>query len=152
MFSGVAESNEITLDANVDPGIFVWGNKSHLRQLINNLLDNAIKYSPTQARVEVRLQLHSRPGLAILSVSDTGPGIPTKDIPLLFDRFFRVDRARSRDQKKGTGLGLSICKTIVEAHGGSIHCHSGEGQGTTMTVDLPLQPSGNPLSGSTLSA
>ena len=139
MFSGVAESNEIALQAEVDRGIFVWGNKSHLRQLINNLLDNAIKYSPAGSRVLVGLHLNSTPGSAVLSVADTGSGIPAKDLLLLFDRFFRVDRARSRDVKKGTGLGLSICKTIVEAHGGSISCHSIEGQGTTMSVELPLK-------------
>ena len=140
MFSGVAESNGVQLRADVARGIFIFGNKSHLRQLLNNLLDNAIKYSGPNSEVVVRLALNSAERIALLSVADTGAGIPAKDIPLLFDRFFRVDRSRSREGKKGTGLGLSICKTIVEAHGGTIACQSAEAQGTTMVVQIPLNP------------
>lgn len=139
MFSGVAEANNVALKSEIVRGIFVLGNKPHLRQLLNNLLDNAIKYSPPQSQVTVRLVLNAANHSALLSVSDAGPGIPANDIPQLFDRFFRVDRSRNRDAKKGTGLGLSICKTIVEAHNGTIECQSGAGQGTTMTVRLPLK-------------
>ena len=140
MFSGVAEANDVQLTAEISRGIYVLGNKPHLRQLLNNLLDNAIKYSQPNSQVVVRLALNSADQVAVLSVADTGSGIPAKDLPLLFDRFFRVDRSRSRDGKKGTGLGLSICKTIAEAHGGTIGCQSAEGQGTTMTVLIPLKP------------
>jgi signal transduction histidine kinase len=89
--------------------------------------------------VLVRLATDSAERAILLSVDDNGPGIPAKDIPQLFDRFFRV----SRDERKATGLGLSICKTIVEAHNGTISCESTEGkgtegQGTTMTVRFPL--------------
>jgi two-component system heavy metal sensor histidine kinase CusS len=139
MFSGVAEAREITLTAEISRGIFIVGNKVHLRQLLNNLLDNAIKYSPDQSQVLVRLATDSAEQTILLSVADHGPGIPAKDLPQLFDRFFRVDRSRSKDERKGTGLGLSICKTIVEAHNGTIACESTEGQGTTMTVKFPLQ-------------
>lgn len=144
MFSGVAEVNDVTLRAEIVPGLFVWGNKAHLRQLLNNLLDNAIKYSPRDAEVFVKLALNSAAQVIVLQVSDTGPGVPAANIPQLFDRFFRVDRSRSRDGKKGTGLGLSICKTIAEAHGGVIMCASTEGHGTTMTVQLPLEQSVEP--------
>jgi signal transduction histidine kinase len=140
MFSGVAEANEVQLRAEIARGIFFLGNKPHLRQLLNNLLDNTIKYSRPNSQVVVRMALNSVDQVAVLSVVDTGAGIPAKDIPLLFDRFFRVDRSRSRDGKKGTGLSLSICKTIVEAHGGTISCQSAEGHGTTMTVHIPLKP------------
>ncbi len=139
MFSGVAEANEVTLNTEIAQGVFVLGNKPHLRQLLNNLLDNAIKYAPPQSQVIVRLALNSASQSARLLVADAGPGIPAQDIPQLFDRFFRVDRSRSRDAKKGTGLGLSICKTIVEAHNGTIACSSEENQGTTITVNLPLK-------------
>ena len=128
----------MVLKAEVARGMFILGNKPHLRQLLNNLLDNAIKYSPAQSQVLVKLALNSAEQAIVLSVADTGPGIPARDIPQLFDRFFRVDRSRSRDGRKGTGLGLSICKTIVEAHGGTISCSSAEGQGTTMTVRIPF--------------
>jgi signal transduction histidine kinase len=138
MFSGVAEANEVTLRPEIARGIFILGNKSHLRQLLNNLLDNAIKYSPPQGQVVVKLALNSAEQVIVLSVADTGAGIAERDLPQLFDRFFRVDRSRSREIKKGTGLGLSICKTIVEAHGGTLSCRSTEGQGTTMTVQFPL--------------
>jgi two-component system heavy metal sensor histidine kinase CusS len=138
MFSGVAEAREITLTAEISRGIFIVGNKAHLRQLLNNLLDNAIKYSPDKSQVLVRLAVDSAEQVILLSVADHGPGIPAKDLPQLFDRFFRVDRSRSRDERKGTGLGLSICKTIVEAHSGTISCQSTEGQGTTMTVKFSL--------------
>jgi two-component system heavy metal sensor histidine kinase CusS len=139
MFSGVAEAREITLTAEISRGIFIVGNKAHLRQLLNNLLDNAIKYSPDKSQVLVRLVIDSAEHVILLSVADKGPGIPAPDIPQLFDRFFRVDRSRSRDERKGTGLGLSICKTIVEAHNGTITCASTAGQGTTMTVRFPLR-------------
>jgi signal transduction histidine kinase len=138
MFSGVAEANEVTLRAEVAPGLFILGNKAHLRQLLNNLLDNAIKYSPPRSQVLVKLALKSANQSIVLSVADAGSGIPEKDIPQLFDRFFRVDRSRSREGKRGTGLGLSICKTIAEAHGGTITCTSAEGKGTTMTVEIPF--------------
>jgi signal transduction histidine kinase len=138
MFSGVAEANEITLRTDVSHGLIVLGNKAHLRQLLNNLLDNAIKYSPPRSEVALELAINSAEKAILLRVADSGPGIPERDIPQLFDRFFRVDRSRSRDGKKGTGLGLSICKTIVEAHGGTIVCHSIEGKGTTMTVQFPV--------------
>jgi two-component system heavy metal sensor histidine kinase CusS len=139
MFSGVAEAREVILTAEISRGIFIVGNKVHLRQLLNNLLDNAIKYSPEQSQVLVRLATDSAEQTILLSVADHGPGIPAKDLPQLFDRFFRVDRSRSKDERKGTGLGLSICKTIVEAHNGTIACESTEGQGTTMTAKFPLQ-------------
>lgn len=147
MFSGVAEANEVTLRMEVPHGISVLGNKAHLRQLLNNLLDNAIKYSPPRSEVVLEVAIDSAERAVLLRVADAGPGIPEHDIPQLFDRFFRVDRSRSRDGKKGTGLGLSICKTIVQAHGGTIVCHSIEGKGTTMTVQLPLPPTAESFNG-----
>jgi len=87
----------------------------------------------------VRLEvLRSPGGKALVRVSDTGHGIPAESLPHIFDRFYRVDKARSREAG-GTGLGLSIARWIAEAHGGSIHAESTPGEGTTMTVELPLK-------------
>jgi signal transduction histidine kinase len=116
----------------------------HLRQVVSNLLDNAIKYMPHGGQVRVRLETVSDGRRARFSVADAGPGIEAADLPFIFDRFFRSDRARSRDETRGAGLGLSICKTVVDSHGGTIRCESQVGRGTTMIVELPLATSGTP--------
>lgn len=142
MFSGVAEANQIELCRRIARGVLVRGNKPHLRQLANNLIDNAIKYSPPRSRVEVTLGYNGSREAVQFSVADNGPGIPLADQPSLFERFYRVDKARSREGIRGTGLGLSICKTIAEAHGGTIDCQSEEGAGATFTVSLPMLRNG----------
>lgn len=135
MFAGVSEAREIELVVLVEHPVMVEGNRSHLRQVVNNLVDNAIKYTASGGKVDVTLRTLN--GMAELIVSDTGIGIAEEDLGKVFERFFRTDRARSRDQISGTGLGLSICKAVVETHGGTIHCASQLGKGTTMTVRLP---------------
>lgn len=123
----------------VDQAI-VLGDEDRLKQLILNLVDNGIKY--TQPGGAVRLSLAKENGWAQLTVSDTGIGIPAEDLPNIFDRFYRVDKARSRAQG-GSGLGLAIVKWIVQAHGGGIQVDSTVGVGTTFRVSLPLyQPVG----------
>lgn len=109
-----------------------------LRQAIVNLLDNAIKYSPGKTRILVRA---TRDGAnqAYLDVIDEGPGIPTEHQPYIFDRFYRVDKARSREWG-GAGLGLAITRWAVEAHGGQISLNSREGEGSTFRITLPLSP------------
>jgi signal transduction histidine kinase len=137
MFSAAAEARQIELVAAVEPQIEVFGFGHHLRQVVNNLLDNALKFS--QPGGTVRVEVHRDPdGAAVLHVCDTGSGIPTADLPHIFERFFRGDKSRQRlAHTTGTGLGLSICQAIVAAHGGQIIVASQEGSGTTMTVRLP---------------
>jgi two-component system, OmpR family, heavy metal sensor histidine kinase CusS len=136
MFSAVAEARQIELVNAIDPHICVMGFGNHLRQVVNNLLDNAIKF--TEPGGTVRVSLVREGGSSILRVADTGGGIPAADLPHIFERFFRGDRSRQRiEQTTGTGLGLSICQAIVAAHRGRIFVETREGSGTTMTVQLP---------------
>ena len=119
------------------------GDGDQLEQLALNLVDNAIKYTPEGGEVRVRLTSSpcepGRPGReAVLEVSDTGIGIEEADLPHIFDRFYRVDKARSRAQE-GSGLGLAICRWIVDAHGGRIEVCSRQGMGSTFTVRLPYE-------------
>ncbi len=113
----------------------VLGDPDRLKQLFTNLVDNAIKYTPSGG--EVKLSLDRDTQWVRVMVTDTGAGIPEQDLPRIFDRFYRVDKARSREEG-GTGLGLSIVKWIVDAHDGCIDVKSEVGKGTTFTVSLPL--------------
>lgn len=108
--------------------------RDKINQVVVNIISNAIKYTPEGGTISVLCG--SRENSLYISVSDTGMGIPEKDLPMIFDRFYRVDKARSRKQG-GTGLGLAIAKEIVEAHKGSISIDSEYGKGTTVTVNLP---------------
>jgi len=107
-----------------------------LAQVCYNIIENAIKYTPDGGKVSVSLSRMGRD--AILEISDTGVGIPEDDVAHVFDRFYRVDKARSRDTG-GTGLGLSIVQQIVRLHAGSVTVHSVQGKGTTFTVQLPVK-------------
>jgi two-component system, OmpR family, phosphate regulon sensor histidine kinase PhoR len=111
----------------------VWGNGPRLRQMVVNLVENAIKYTPDQGSISVSLEANS--SFLILRVTDTGIGIPSADQPYIFDKFFRTDEAI--DNYTGTGLGLSIVKSIVDQHQGRIWVDSQIGKGTTFTVMLP---------------
>jgi len=113
----------------------ILGDEDRLKQLLLNLVDNAIKY--TQPGGSVQLSLAKDTGWAQLVVRDTGIGIPAEDLPHIFERFYRVDKARSRAQG-GSGLGLAIVKWVVQTHGGAIKVNSIVGEGTTFTVTLPL--------------
>jgi two-component system, OmpR family, sensor kinase len=115
--------------------IQVQGDPDRLKQLLLILVDNAIKYTPESG--QVRLTLRREAGAAMVTVSDTGIGIDPEDLPHLFDRFYRADKARARDQG-GTGLGLAIAKWIAERHGGHITVESAPGSGTTVSVQLPV--------------
>ncbi|MDN6029335.1 MAG: cell wall metabolism sensor histidine kinase WalK [Lactobacillus sp.] len=108
-----------------------------MMQVIDNIINNAIKYSPDGGLITVRLvQNQNR---VVLSISDQGLGIPRKDLDKIFDRFYRVDKARSRAQG-GTGLGLAIAKEIIEAHQGRLWADSSEGKGSTFFISLPYEP------------
>ena len=136
--SGRAADKSLSLESNIAEGVAVAGQTSDLELLARNLLDNAIRYTPEGGSIAVHLSRHD--GHALLSIKDSGPGIPSKDLPRVFERFYRVDRARARDTG-GTGLGLSIVRHIAESHGGSVTAESELGRGSTFTVTLPSQPS-----------
>ena len=137
MFLGVAEAADIELRISLLEPARVAGNASRLRQVVNNLIDNAIKFTRAAGSVEIRLSNSTADGTVRFSVSDTGSGIPAADVPYIFDRFYRGDKARIRERRsRGTGLGLAICQSIVAAHDGRIEVESVVDQGTTMTVIL----------------
>jgi two-component system, OmpR family, heavy metal sensor histidine kinase CusS len=118
----------------------VKGEADRLRQLFFNLLDNAIKYTPSGGKVTV--DGDSSNGQAIVSVSDTGIGIPAEHLPHVFDRFYRVDSSRS-PETDGNGLGLAICRSIAESHSGRLEIDSAFGSGTRVTLVLPIQEDGS---------
>ena len=115
--------------------LVVKGDEARLRGLFMNLLDNAIKYTPSPGTVSVSLRREGQ--MAVVAVKDTGVGIPAENIPFIFERFYRVDKSRSRTEG-GTGLGLAISRHIAEAHGGKIEVESQVGTGSTFSVWLPL--------------
>ncbi len=123
----------VKMEMEKKDGVKVKGDPAKLKQLFLNLMDNAIKYTPPGGRVHVSVGRED--GFAVVTVSDTGIGIPQKDLPHIFDRFYRVERA---GREGGSGLGLSICKLIVEAHGGRIDVESRQGRGSTFRVFLPI--------------
>lgn len=118
----------------------VYGSKLQLSQALHNLLDNALKYTAAGGWVRIAMQLQK--GAVEVKIEDSGCGIPEKDLPNIFERFYRVDQARSRDMG-GTGLGLAIVKETIVAHGGKIWVESEEGEGSTFYFKLPLQESVN---------
>jgi two-component system, OmpR family, phosphate regulon sensor histidine kinase PhoR len=132
----LARERGITLERSFGATPSAEGHAESLERLLLNLLENAIKYNRPQGTV--RLRLGTAEGGACLEVSDTGIGIPTEALPRLFERFYRVDKGRSRDEG-GTGLGLAIVKHIVQAHGGRVDVVSREGEGSTFRVWLPAR-------------
>jgi two-component system phosphate regulon sensor histidine kinase PhoR len=131
-----ANRKEITLEITVPPQLpTVRGDAALLRDVLQNLLDNAIQYTPPRGHISVVASATTRE--AIITVADTGIGIPLADSERIFERFYRVDAARSREAG-GTGLGLSIAKHIVEAHGGKLWVESTVGQGSKFSFSLPL--------------
>src|SRR5256714_319153 len=136
----LAEESGVRVEVTTPPDpIVVAVDATRIRQLILNLLTNAVKYTPPGGTV--RMQLGSANGRVTLSVADTGIGIAPGDLPHIFDRFWRADSARTRTgERSGAGLGLAISKWIAEAHGGRIDVVSRPGRGTTFTVTLPREP------------
>jgi two-component system OmpR family sensor kinase len=132
--SPLAETREVSLRRGSTRTAIVEGDQTRLTQLLINLVDNGIKYTPSGGTVTVGIG--DDPRAVVLTVSDTGVGIEAKDVPHVFERFYRVDAAHSHTEG-GAGLGLPICQWIVQAHGGEISVASQPGQGTTFTVRLP---------------
>lgn len=128
---------QVSLEQDVADVPAVRGSERDLSLLVRNLVDNAIRY--TKPGGNVRIDLSADGGEVVLRVTDTGVGIPTRDLPRVFERFYRVDRARSRETG-GTGLGLSIVKHVAENHGGTVRAESELGRGSTFEVRLPAAP------------
>jgi heavy metal sensor kinase len=142
----LAEEKQISLDCNGADRVEVDADPSRLKQVVVNLLDNAIKYTAEGGKVTVSVT--QRDGHAVLEVADNGLGISASDLPHVFERFYRADKARSR-QMGGTGLGLSIVRSICLAHGGHVTVNSTEGYGSLVSVELPLATSNLPQSHNT---
>ena len=136
----LAEDKGISISCDAPTPVPVEGDSARLKQVVVNLLDNAIKYTPQGGAV--RLSVGEASSKAVLEVTDNGIGIPPNEQPHVFERFFRVDKARSRDLG-GAGLGLAIVKSICTAHGGQVAVQSSGGHGSRFTIELPLARAGN---------
>jgi signal transduction histidine kinase len=139
----LAEDKNISITCYSPERVIVEGDRARLKQVTVNLLDNAIKYTASGGKIEVRVKALGNH--AVLEVSDNGMGIPSEAMPHVFERFFRVDKARSRELG-GAGLGLSIVKSICTAHAGEVRVQSKEGEGSRFVVELPLAGNGKPPS------
>ena len=139
MFDAVADAAGIQLTIAELPTVIVRGDETNLRQVVRNLIDNAIKYNRNPGEVVVSLRADPVNREAILTVADSGIGIDNEVLPRIFERFYRIDKARSREKERlGYGLGLSICQTIIHSLHGSITVESEIGKGTIFTIRLPL--------------
>ena len=137
---GVAVSSAVPED--LPPAM---ADRERVHQVLFNLVDNAVRYTPSGG--EVTVSAHRENGSVEVEVRDTGVGIPAEHLPRLFERFYRVDTSRSRDDAGGTGIGLAIARSVVEAHGGQIHAESEPGRGSTFTFELPVAPTGDRRTG-----
>ena len=133
-FAHLADRGGTTIESDVQPGVWVRGERTQLGNLVRNLLENAVRYTPEGGRITVSLERDETQ--AIVTVADDGIGIPLEAQERVFERFYRVDRARSRDTG-GTGLGLAIVKHITELHGGTVGVESELGRGSTFCARLP---------------
>ena len=134
--SALAEAKQVVFQEQIAPdSMWIRGDASSLRRLFLILIDNAVKYTPANGRVEVSLQRNN--GYAIAQVRDTGIGIAETDLPNVFERFYRADKARTRELG-GVGLGLSIGRWITEVHSGTLEVQSTPGQGSIFQIRLPI--------------
>jgi signal transduction histidine kinase len=139
MFDAVAELKGVRLRLGELAPAIVPGDETYLRQVVRNLIDNAIKYNRNPGEVVVHLRVDSARKQALLIVKDSGIGIDREVLPRIFERFYRADKARTREKERsGYGLGLSICRTVIQALHGEITVESDVGQGSTFFVRLPL--------------
>jgi signal transduction histidine kinase len=136
LYEDVADAKNVAVTLEPGAEVVVSGGRDRLRQVFANLVDNAIKYTPADGRVDV--QVEQDPGAAIVTVTDTGAGIAAEHLPRIWERLYRADPSRS---ERGLGLGLSLVKAYVMAHGGQVDARSEPGRGSTFTVRLPLVPS-----------
>ncbi|MBL0701957.1 MAG: ATP-binding protein, partial [Desulfosarcina sp.] len=134
MVEEIAKKKNIDFDINCSDDIVAETDIPLLEQALVNLIDNAVKYSPEGGKIFI--QTDRTENEILINVKDNGPGIPEKHLSRLFERFYRVDKARSRSLG-GTGLGLAIVKHIIQAHGGRVTAKSAPGKGSTFTIHLP---------------
>jgi two-component system phosphate regulon sensor histidine kinase PhoR len=134
ILQGQADKKSISIETDIEPGLNLQANKSRIMQLVLNLVDNAIKYSPDGSRIIVKAFRKGED--IVISFKDFGIGIPTEHLTSIFERFYRVDKGRSRSQG-GTGLGLSIVNHIVNLYNGNIKVFSQPGKGTEFIITLP---------------
>lgn len=140
-FERMAEESNLLLELVKETPIpAIQADEDRLEQVFTNLVDNALRHTPDGGKVTLRMQALEHE--VLIEVEDTGVGIPTEDLPFVFERFYKTDKARTRG-KAGTGLGLAIVKNIIEAHGGMITAKSQVGKGTTFSVVLPFEPPQN---------
>ena len=132
MYEDVADERGVTIETAAVPVLVADVDRNRLRQVLANLLDNAIKYTPAGGRVEIRAGREG--GDVVVQVKDTGAGIPAEELPRIWDRLYRGDKSRST---RGLGLGLSLVRAIVQAHGGDVNVQSAPGQGSTFVLRLP---------------
>ena len=135
-FRARAEAKQVSIDASIPSMPLVAFDRTRIEQVIGNLLENAIRHTPSGGRVTVSAEAEDASVVRVI-VADTGEGIPQELLPYVFERFYRVDRSRARTTG-GAGLGLTIAKQLVEAHGGSIRAESTPGEGSRFSFDLPL--------------
>lgn len=133
----LAEQKEISIEAELQDA-WAHGDKENLIELLIIILDNAIKYSPSNSRIKISVQPRRIQKIVAIKIKDEGFGIRQSDLPHIFNRFYRADSSRSKQNIFGYGLGLSIAKKIVEAHNGKIEVRSKAGSGTTFTISIPL--------------
>jgi heavy metal sensor kinase len=139
--SALAEAKQVAFQEQISgDSMWIQGDAGSLRRLFLILIDNAVKYTPANGQVEVSLQRNN--GYVVAQVRDTGIGIAEADLPNVFERFYRADKARSRESG-GVGLGLSIGRWITEVHAGTIEVHSSPGRGSTFQIRLPIANSGD---------
>jgi signal transduction histidine kinase len=134
LFEFVAEEKRIVVATAVSTELHCTGDRNRLQQVLVNLLDNALKYTPDGGRVEISAE--TCPGETVITVKDTGIGIPPEELPRIWERLYRGDKSRSQ---RGLGLGLSLVRAIVNAHGGRIEVKSTTGKGSTFAVHLPTK-------------
>lgn len=130
-----AEENEVEISKNLNGSNLIEADPERISQVVRNLLDNAITHTPKEGEIKIETRTSSEE--VITTVMDDGAGIPEEDLPYIFDRFYRVDKSRSRGTG-GTGLGLTIAKEIIESHGGKITAKSREGEGSKFEFTIPL--------------
>jgi signal transduction histidine kinase len=132
VYEEVAEDKRIALAASAETGLSVTADRDRLRQVLANLVDNAVKYTPAGGRVSLTAR---RDGTGVrIEVTDDGPGIAAHDLPRIWERLYRGDRSRT---ERGLGLGLSLVRAIVMAHAGTVHVDSEVGRGSVFAITLP---------------